>query len=221
MAKLKEQKQDLEALLAAATGGNTKSAGQPANVSVAIDIIEDIPNEPLFTIDKEDEMKKIRKKARNSIKEIARAVLTKDVLKTPAIQDKIETDASSLVGLYWQIRVNIIMQDAMVDSIAKGNMSPRMIEVFTNLSDKIASLEKQLLATQVQIRKNYIDYKSDIMEVLMEERSAQQTKQLEPGKSSVGSILTRGTKDLIAGTRAQMIENAKVVDFKNNENKND
>lgn len=221
MAKLKEQKQDLEALLAAATGGNAKSAGQPANVSVANDIIEDIPNEPLFTIDKEDEMKKIRKKARNSIKEIARAVLTKDVLKTPAIQDKIETDASSLVGLYWQIRVNIIMQDAMVDSIAKGNMSPRMIEVFTNLSDKIASLEKQLLATQVQIRKNYIDYKSDIMEVLMEERSAQQTKQLEPGKSSVGSILTRGTKDLIAGTRAQMIENAKVVDFKNNENKND
>ena len=166
-------------------------------------------------------MKKIRKKARNSIKEIARAVLTKDVLKTPAIQDKIETDASSLVGLYWQIRVNIIMQDAMVDSIAKGNMSPRMIEVFTNLSDKIASLEKQLLATQVQIRKNYIDYKSDIMEVLMEERSAQQTKQLEPGKSSVGSILTRGTKDLISNTRAQMIENAKVVDFKNNENKND
>ncbi len=221
MAKLKEQKQDLEALLAAATGGNPKSANQPANVPAAKDIIEDIPNEPLFTIDKEDEMKKIRKKARNSIKEIARAVLTKDVLKTPAIQDKIETDASSLVGLYWQIRVNIIMQDAMVDSIAKGNMSPRMIEVFTNLSDKIASLEKQLLATQVQIRKNYIDYKSDIMEVLMEERSAQQTKQLEPGKSSVGSILTRGTKDLIAGTRAQMIENAKVVDFKNNENKND
>ena len=221
MAKLKEQKQDLDALLAAATGSNPKSANQPANVPAAKDIIEDIPNEPLFTIDKEDEMKKIRKKARNSIKEIARAVLTKDVLKTPAIQDKIETDASSLVGLYWQIRVNIIMQDAMVDSIAKGNMSPRMIEVFTNLSDKIASLEKQLLATQVQIRKNYIDYKSDIMEVLMEERSAQQTKQLEPGKSSVGSILTRGTKDLIAGTRAQMIENAKVVDFKNNENNND
>lgn len=221
MAKLKEQKQDLEALLAAATGGNAKSASQPANVSVANDIIEDIPNEPLFTIDKDDEMKKIRKKARNSIKEIAKAVLTKDVLKTPAIQDKIETDASSLVGLYWQIRINIIMQDAMVDSIAKGNMSPRMIEVFTNLSDKIASLEKQLLATQVQIRKNYIDYKSDIMEVLMEERSAQQSKQLEPGKSSVGSILTRGTKDLISNTRAQMIENAKVVDFKNNENNND
>lgn len=217
MAKLKEQKQDLEALLAAATGGNPKSANQPANVPAAKDIIEDIPNEPLFTIDKEDEMKKIRKKARNSIKEIARAVLTKDVLKTPAIQDKIETDASSLVGLYWQIRVNIIMQDAMVDSIAKGNMSPRMIEVFTNLSDKIASLEKQLLATQVQIRKNYIDYKSDIMEVLMEERTAKNQKQLDDGKSSVGSTLHRGTKDLISQTRNKMIEDAKVVDFKNDE----
>ena len=207
MAKLKEQKQDLEALLAAATGGNPKSANQPANVPAAKDIIEDIPNEPLFTINKEDEMKKIRKKARNSIKEIARAVLTKDVLKTPAIQDKIETDASSLVGLYWQIRVNIIMQDAMVDSIAKGNP-------FGFKKEEV----KELLATQVQIRKNYIDYKSDIMEVMMEERTTLKQKQIEEGKSSVGSTLHRGTKDLIGQTRRGMIEDAKVVDFKN-ENK--
>jgi hypothetical protein len=159
-------------------------------------------------------MKKIRKKSRNSIKEIAKAVLTKDVLKTTAIQDKIETDASSLVGLYWQIRLSGIMQDAIVDSMSKGNMSPRMIEVFTNLTDKISQLEKQLLATQVQIRKNYIDYKSDIMEVMMEERTTQKQKQIEEGKSSVGSTLHRGTKELIGQTRRGMIEDAKVVDFK-------
>ena len=215
MAKLKEQKQDLEALLAAATGGS-RDKSAPTNVPATKDIIEDIPAEPLFIINREDEMKKIRKKARNSIKEIARAVLVKEVLKTPAIQDKIETDASSLVGLYWQIRVSNIMQDAMVDSISKGNMSPRMIEVFTNLTDKISQLEKQLLATQVQIRKNYIDYKSDIMEVMMEERSATQQKALGEGKSSVGSTLSRGTKDIIDRTRKNMIEDAKVVNFEKN-----
>ena len=214
MAKLKQERNDLTALLSAATGGQLNQANND-NINNSKDIIENIEAEPLFTFNKEDEMKKIRKKCRNMVKEIARAILPADILKSTAMVDKIETDAMSMVGLFWQLRLTEIMQDAITDSIAKGNMSPRMIEVFTQLTDKIAQLTKQTLATETQMRKNYLDFKTDMIEKRQEETAKQKT--LEQGTKTSAGFLSKGTKSMINECKKnvikQKIENADCVEF--------
>lgn len=214
MAKLKQERNDLSALLSAATGGQMNQVNNDT-INNSKDIIDNIESEPLFTFNKEDELKKIRKKCRNMIKEIARAVLPADILKTTAMQDKIETDAMSMVGLQWQIRLTEIMQDAITDSISKGNMSPRMIEVFTQLTDKISQLSKQALTTEVQMRKNYLDFKTDMIEKRQEEQIKQ--KHIEAGTSTASGFLSKGTKSIIDNCKQnvikQKIKDAKSVDF--------
>ena len=187
MAKLKQEKDALSALLSA-TVQNTQNIN--TNISNSNDIIDEVKADPLLKFDKEEELKKIRKKCRNTIKEIAKAVLPTDILKTSAIMDKIENDAMSMVGLHWQMRLAEIMQDGITDSISKGNMSPRMIEVFTNLTDKISQLSKQLLATEVQMRKNYLDFKTDMFEKMQEDVKINAAQQL-PGNQQTQGLLTR------------------------------
>jgi hypothetical protein len=91
------------------------------------------------------------------------------------------------------------MQDAITNSIQKGNMSPRMIEVFTQLTDKISQLQKQVLATEVQMRKNYLDFKTDMIEKMQEDMSKQnQQQKLSSGTQQTnGTYLGRGTLGLI------------------------
>lgn len=214
MAKIKQEKDALSALLASANNNSQM------DIAKSNDIIESVESEPLFTFNKDEEMKKIRKKCRNTIKEIAKAVLPGDILKTSAIQDKIESDAMSMVGLQWQLRLSEIMQDAITDSIQKGNMSPRMIEVFTQLTDKISQLSKQALATEVQMRKNYLDFKTDMIEKMQEEMSRQSSQmKLESGQIGVNqSYLTRGSMPLIESLQRDMKNSARQdVNFKNND----
>jgi hypothetical protein len=93
MAKIKQEKDALSALLASTGATITNN-----DISKSNDIIESVEPEPLFTFDKDDELKKIRKKCRNTVKEIAKAVLPADILKTSAMIDKIEGDAMSMVN---------------------------------------------------------------------------------------------------------------------------
>lgn len=204
MAKAKQERADLTALLSIATGGQV--AQQTPAQQPAVDIIETAQAEPMLKFDKEDELKKIRKRCRNTIKEIAKAVLPASVLKTTAMMDKIESDAMSMVGLYWQLRISEIMQEGITDSISKGNMSPRMIEVFTQLVDKISQLNKQVIATEVQMRKNYLDFKTDMIEKTQEETMKQQ--QLSGNNSVSGKFLTKGTKNMISKCKGEIINSA-------------
>lgn len=216
MAKLKQEKDALSALLSA-TVQNTQITN---NIENSNDIIDKVEADPLLKFDKDDELKKIRKKCRNTIKEIAKAVLPEEIIKTTAIQDKIENDAMSMVGLHWQMRLAEIMQDGITDSISKGNMSPRMIEVFTNLTDKISQLSKQLLATEVQMRKNYLDFKTDMFEKMQEDLSRAKITNNQLAQEAGQGKIFRGTKDAITDIKRKMIENAKKdVDFSEIKNK--
>lgn len=216
MAKLKQEKDALSALLSA-TVQNTQITN---NIENSNDIIDKVEADPLLKFDKDDELKKIRKKCRNTIKEIAKAVLPEEIIKTSAIQDKIENDAMSMVGLHWQMRLAEIMQDGITDSISKGNMSPRMIEVFTNLTDKISQLSKQLLATEVQMRKNYLDFKTDMFEKMQEDLSRAKITNNQLAQEAGQCKIFRGTKDAITDIKRKMIENAKKdVDFSEIKNK--
>lgn len=209
MAKIKQEKDALSALLSA-TANNNQITNNIANSN---DIIDNVQADPLLKFDKEDELKKIRKKCRNTVKEIARAILPEEILKTNAMIDKIENDAMSMVGLQWQLRLSEIMQDGITDSISKGNMSPRMIEVFTQLTDKITQINKQLLATEVQMRKNYLDFKTDMFEKMQDDiKKGTANNQLQAGEQPKNII--RGSKGLIQSMKQEMINEHKTdVDF--------
>lgn len=211
MAKIKQEKDALSALLSATTGSSQILTNN--NISNGSDIIESVQADPLLKFDKEDELKKIRKKCRNTVKEIARAVLPADILKTTAMQDKIESDAMSMVGLQWQLRLSEIMQDGITDSISKGNMSPRMIEVFTQLMEKITQVNKQILATEVQMRKNYLDFKTDMFEKMQDDIKINNSNQISSAQNIQGMI-GRGTKGIIQMATDAMKTKAKQdVDF--------
>lgn len=213
MAKIKQEKDALSALLSATTTGSSQILTN-TNIANASDAIETVQADPLLKFDKEDELKKIRKKCRNTVKEIARAVLPADILKTTAMIDKIESDAMSMVGLQWQLRLSEIMQDGITDSISKGNMSPRMIEVFTQLMEKITQVNKQILATEVQMRKNYLDFKTDMFEKMQEDIKVNATNQLSGGQTNQNGMIGRGTKGIIQYATNNMKNNAKQdVDF--------
>ena len=52
--------------------------------------------------------------------------------------------------------------EANMDSIGKGNLAPRMFEVFTQISKNHSDIAKQITDFQVMMRKNYNEMKWDI-----------------------------------------------------------
>lgn len=205
---LKEERKDLQNLLNATTGVNLtpQENTQPSTP------IEEIEAEPLFEFDWDAENKKIRKRARQTIKKIVDLVLPKEIQNVSYIEDKMEQDEITLTALYTQQRASEVMQRSILESTAKGNNAPRMYEVFGQLSEKLMSINKQIIATETQLRKTYIDLKSDYREKQAEEKNIlpSQTTMLPSGNQN--NYLAKGTKDLITACRSEMISNNKKVD---------
>lgn len=205
---LKEERKDLQNLLNATTGVNLtpQENTQPSTP------IEEIEAEPLFEFDWDAENKKIRKRARQTIKKIVDLVLPKEIQNVSYIEDKMEQDEITLTALYTQQRASEVMQRSILESTAKGNNAPRMYEVFGQLSEKLMSINKQIIATETQLRKTYIDLKSDYREKQAEEKNIlpSQTTMLPSGNQN--NYLAKGTKDLITACRNEMISNNKKVD---------
>ena len=201
---LKEERKDLQNLLNATTGVNLtpQENTQPSTP------IEEIEAEPLFEFDWDAENKKIRKRARQTIKKIVDLVLPKEIQNVSYIEDKMEQDEITLTALYTQQRASEVMQRSILESTAKGNNAPRMYEVFGQLSEKLMSINKQIIATETQLRKTYIDLKSDYREKQAEE------KNILPSQTTMlpSNYLAKGTKDLITACRNEMISNNKKVD---------
>lgn len=205
---LKEERKDLQNLLNATAGVNLtpQENTQPSTP------IEEIEAEPLFEFDWDAENKKIRKRARQTIKKIVDLVLPKEIQNVSYIEDKMEQDEITLTALYTQQRASEVMQRSILESTAKGNNAPRMYEVFGQLSEKLMSINKQIIATETQLRKTYIDLKSDYREKQAEEKNIlpSQTTMLPSGNQN--NYLAKGTKDLITACRNEMISNNKKVD---------
>lgn len=224
MATLKEERKDLQNLLNATTGVNLTSQNNITTPSPSP--IEEIESEPLFEFDWDAENKKIRKRARQTIKKIVELVVPKELQSVSYIEDKMEQDEVTLTGLYTQQRACEVMQRSIVESTAKGNNAPRMYEVFGQLSEKLMSINKQIIATETQLRKTYIDLKSDYREKQADEKNnLLQNINTLPSSNNQNNYLAKGTKDLISACRNKMIDNnkkideAEVVDFTNIENK--
>lgn len=206
---LKEERKDLQNLLNATVGNDLNISSQYSNQTQQSPI-EEINSEPLFEFDWDAENKKIRKRARQTIKKIVELVVPKELQNVSYIEDKMEQDEITLTGLYTQQRTCEVMQRSIVESTAKGNNAPRMYEVFGQLSEKLMAINKQIIATETQLRKTYIDLKSDYREKQADEKNSISNNTFLITDNNTNNYLSKGTKDLISNCRNNMISNSKI-----------
>ena len=180
MGTIKQDRKDLEMLLngiAPSANSNIPGAAPVSSVQVPVqqptNIIDNNKDgfepEKLFEFDYDSIRKGTRKKCRKTILNIVNHILTEDLIKEEYVQDKIEQDIDILTDLYMQTEQNSLMQRSIVLSVARGNTIPRNYEVFAQLTDKLQSLNKQILNTEQIIRKTYIDLKFEIRDKEQEE----------------------------------------------------
>lgn len=186
---INNDKSDLEKLLMGVTG-QEKKAKPPVNVDTEKDVVE---QKPIFTYDYDNEMRKLKKQARKTIRALVSHILTDELLEEDYIKDKIEQDIITLSELYWNRKSNEIMKLSIMDSVSKGNTQPRMYEVYSNLNDSISENNKQILATENNIRKTYTDLK---MEVQTKKAESMPTKP-ENKQITQETFTTTGTKQML------------------------
>ena len=161
--------------------------------------------------------KGLRKKARKTILGVVKHIIPDDIINENYVQDKIEQDIETLAALYMQQENNTVVQRSIMEQINSGNATPRIYEVFGQLTDKIQSINKQIFDTEQRIRKTYIDLKYEIRDKAGEDFALgggkNDTMKIE---AQSGQVVT-STKNLIAGARKKHIEkinNTAEADFK-------
>lgn len=236
MSTIKQDRKDLEALLNGisplsqtgqqgsvqqqpVTGGQPQSTSGPANPVIDGSGGGMFNEEKLFDFDIDSIRKGLRKRARKTVINMAKHILPDDMMEREYIQDKIEQDIETLADLYVQIECNKTVQASLIDTFARGNTTPRLYEVFGQLTDKIAGLNKQALATEQTIRKTYIDLKFEIRdkdsEVGFNPSNAIAGPEQKPQLPD-NSVIVTSSKDLnnLAKQRhREMIERAKEASY--------
>ena len=153
-----------------------------------------------FDFDYDGTKKILRKKARKTLTNIVKHIIPEEMLEDDYIKDKMEQDIDTLSGLYYQLELNTVMQRSIVENVSRGNTMPRMYEVFTGMTDRMEAINKQIVSTEQQIRRTYLDLKIEIRERENESIAADsQQKRLEAG----------GTGNVIVSSSKQLIEMAK------------
>lgn len=207
--KMKEQTKELESLIKESQNVNNYVSSALQDIGVPEELQDP---EPIFSVDYDAEMKKYNKKARASVKQLIKAIVPAVYMNEDYIVDKISQDSESLGKLYYQQHLIELVQRANVDSIARGNVSPRMIEVFNMTSKSHSDIDAQINLLQTALRKSYIDIILDLKHKAEEERSAlnyQQTEKKLESDKPFNKIFV-GSKELveeIQNKKRKIIEN--------------
>jgi len=152
--------------------------------------------EPIFTFDVKAEKKALTKRAKRTVMLMAEHALPQNLMEESYVQNKIEQDIETLSDLYWQVKSNSLMQNALLDVVSRGNTMPRNFEVFTQLTEKISALNKQIQVTEATMRKTYLDLKFEIRDK-ENETGIYNTNQLPDGNKEPGdnhNVITGGGK---------------------------
>lgn len=163
--------------------------------------------EKQFDFDYEGTKKTLRKRARKTLSNIITHILPEAMLEEDYVKDKMEQDINTLADLYFQVELNSVMQRSLAENVSRGNTMPRMYEVFSGFTDRIQALNKQIVSTEQQIRRTYMDLKIEIREKNMEKAESlpapDERGALEaPGKG----VVISSSKQLIEMTRKKHIE---------------
>lgn len=186
---IRSERQDLEKMIE----GSDSSIDQKV---APIDPSGGLKLEPAFDMDFSRTKRNCQRRARRMIKNATGLMLSDEMVKeNPYLKNKMQVDIISLTGLLYQLEVNEMMQESLMEEVRAGAAHPRMFEVFGNLSKTIGDLNKQLLQTVEAIKMTYKDVKGDIRE------KAEEMKAIGSGESSVfrnkDGIVAMGTKELI------------------------
>ena len=203
---------------------NSAGSGASAPVSsgfsgTPIDIDDSIPTnmlnpEPVFKINYKSTEKQCVKKAKEQLMKIVKEVVPNILQNSTMILDKVEQDAEQLGHMYYEsIRTDKVIQ-ANMDALGRGEISPRLFEVYAKLSKQQSDLAQQITIVQNNMRKNYIDMYLDLQQKdNMEENLAigsskhtSKTPALEENKDEPGKL-----ENVIMGTGnvAKMLQEKK------------
>lgn len=206
MSTIKSDRKDFEMLLngiAPLPDASNASAPTVPTTITPIDSSTDGFNiEKQFEFDYEGTKKILRKKARKTLNNIVRHIIPDEMLEDEYIKDKLEQDIDTLSGLYYQLELNTVMQRSIVENVSRGNTMPRMYEVFTGMTDRMEAINKQIVSTEQQIRRTYLDLKMEIRERENENISTHQPKAIEGGNGNSGLIVS-SSKQLIEMAKAR------------------
>ena len=153
---------------------NNAGSGTTAPVSsgfggAPIDIDDSIPTnmlnpEPVFKINYKSTEKQCVKKAKEQLMKIVKEVVPNILQNSTMILDKVEQDAEQLGHMYYEsIRTDKVIQ-ANMDALGRGEISPRLFEVYAKLSKQQSDLAQQITIVQNNMRKNYIDMYLDLQQ---------------------------------------------------------
>lgn len=205
MSTIKSDRKDFEMLLNGiapltdTSGGDTQAVQAKPPVDNAAD---GFTIEKQFDFDYEGTKKTLRKRARKTLNNIIEHILPAEMLEEEYVKDKMEQDINTLADLYFQMELNSVMQRSLVENVSRGNTMPRMYEVFSGLTDRVQALNKQIVSTEQQIRRTYMDIKMEIREKTTEQAAAL-------GAPAVQNALENGNKGVIVSSSKQLIEMAR------------
>jgi hypothetical protein len=192
--KIIEEADELQKMIDAADDRLDKNVISPGNA------VPELMMEPRFTMDFRKIHKECDTKAKKMIKSATGFVLTDEAIKKdPYLKDKMRVDVLSLSGMLYQLRVNEMMQETLMEEVRSGATHNRNFEVFGQLSKTIGDLNKQLLQTVEAIKSTYKDIRFDAKEKENELRA------IGPGQNGMvrngRGLVSLGTKELIRETK--------------------
>ena len=192
--KAREESDELQKMIDAADNRLDK------NVVPGVEATPELMMGPRFTMDFDKLRKSCDSKAKKMIKNATGFMLNDDTIKTnPYLKNKMQVDVLSLSGMLYQLEVNRMMQETLMEEVRNGATHNRNFEVFGQLSKTIGDLNKQLLQTVEAIKSTYKDIKFDVKEKENELRA------IGPGQNGMvrndRGIVALGTKELIRETK--------------------
>jgi hypothetical protein len=170
------------------------------NVVPPAEATPELHTEPTFTMDFNKIRKDCERQSKKMIKNATGFMLDSEMVQeNPYLRNKMSVDVISLAGMLYQLKVNEMMQETLMEEVRNGATHNRMFEVFGQLSKTIGELNKQLLQTVEAIKTTYKDIKFDIKE------RNQDLKAIGPGQNGIvrngKGLIALGTKELIKETK--------------------
>lgn len=204
--KAREEKDELQQMIDAADDRLDKNVVPPSNA------VPELMMEPRFSMDFNKLRKECDSKAKKMIKNATGFMLNDSVIKdNPYLRNKMQVDVLSLSGMLYQLRVNEMMQETLMEEVRNGATHNRNFEVFGQLSKTIGDLNKQLLQTVEAIKSTYKDIKFDVKERENELRA------IGPGQNGMvrndKGLVALGTKELIKETKKlKSTQNGQIIE---------
>ena len=204
--KAQEEKDELQKMIDAADNRLDKNVVPPSNA------VPELMMEPRFSMDFNKLRKECDSKAKKMIKNATGFMLNDSVIKdNPYLRNKMQVDVLSLSGMLYQLRVNEMMQETLMEEVRNGATHNRNFEVFGQLSKTIGDLNKQLLQTVEAIKSTYKDIKFDVKERENELRA------IGPGQNGMvrndKGLVALGTKELIKETKKlKSTQNGQIIE---------